>query len=86
MVAKIFHFSYFDVVFRWRSSSAWGRLPMEVIFIWYLCTLCFDPNSLSFKFELDPNSGCWENQILSYMIYPSKKLGGAYIRFEVEAI
>ena len=34
MVAEIFHFSYFEVVFRWRSSSVGGRLPLEVVFRW----------------------------------------------------
>ena len=112
MVAEIFYFSYFEVIFhlrsssiwgrlpfevilisyistlgcfhvlkffwarsdQWllrystfrilRSSSIWGRLPSEVIFIWYLCTLCVVPTSLSFNFDQNPTSGCWENWFL----------------------
>jgi hypothetical protein len=33
-----------------RSSSMWGRLPCEVVFIWSIWTLCFGHLSLSLKF------------------------------------
>jgi hypothetical protein len=32
VVAEIFHFQCFEVVFHWRSSSIEGHLPLEVIF------------------------------------------------------
>ena len=49
-----------------RSSSILGRLPLEVIFIWHLCIIWISPINLSFKFEKDLTSGCWDIQLLIF--------------------
>ena len=49
MVAEIFNFYYFEVVFHWR---------MEVVFISSLYSLLFGPLSLNSKFGYDLTSGC----------------------------
>ena len=43
-----------------RSSSILGLLPLEIIFIWYLCILWLSPVRLSFKIDYDLTRGCWD--------------------------
>ena len=54
VVAEIFSFYYFEVIFNWRSSSVWGFLIL-------FCSL-----SLSLKFKENAISGCWDNQLLIF--------------------
>ena len=93
MVAEIFNFYIF------RSSSLRERLPFEVVFILYLCTLWFDPITLGLKFEYHPTCGCWDIQFLYFeVVFPlrSSSIWGClhfiplytlvwsyYLRFEI---
>ena len=42
-----------------RYLIFWGRLPLEVVFIWRIYTIWFAHRSLSLNFEYNPISGFW---------------------------
>ena len=56
----------FYVVFHLSSSSIWGHLPLEVVFIWNICKFLFGHIGLSLKFWEDSTGSCWDISLLIF--------------------
>ena len=57
---EISKFSYFEVIFLWRSSFIGACLQHNLFWLW------FDLMSICVKFEEDSISGCWDIQIFIF--------------------